>query len=240
MLGGLRYTFVPQSSPVAQFNDTGGLTIEGVVIDDPDIRDDRTQFRLRVERLLRGADELNSDGLVLVQVPRSTEVQYGDRIQATGLLITPGEFDAFSYSDYLARRGVFSIMENTAVEVLSSGHGSPFYRALFDLRSRVKDAIGRNLPEPQAGLLTGILLGNERGISPELDEDFAAVGASHISRSSQCRACCHCCLHHLCGGKCCCCACRRDEWCVDYGAGSQTKDICSGITGVCGVGDVHT
>ncbi|PJF20557.1 MAG: hypothetical protein CUN56_15565, partial [Phototrophicales bacterium] len=40
--------------------------------------------------------------------------------------------------------------------------------------------IALTLPEPQAGLLTGILLGNERGISPQLVDDFSRVGASHI------------------------------------------------------------
>jgi competence protein ComEC len=36
------------------------------------------------------------------------------------------------------------------------------------------------LPEPQAGLLNGILLGNQRGLSPEVEDAFSRVGASHV------------------------------------------------------------
>ncbi len=180
VLGGLRYSFVPQTSDIAQYNRTGGLTIEGMVIGDPDIRDDRTLLRVRAERIIRGGDEQTTSGLVLVRVPRLTEVTYGDHIQATGRLNTPGAFDNFSYADYLGRRGVFSIMDNTSLEVISSGHGSSVYAALYALRRDVRDIIAQHLPEPQAGLLTGILTGNERGLSPALDADFQATGASHI------------------------------------------------------------
>lgn len=180
VLGGLRHSIVPQSSDIAQHNRTGGLTIAGVVIDDPDVRDDRTLLRVRVNRVIRGADEYKTSGLVLVRVPRLTDVAYGDQILATGRLNRPGEFDNFSYANYLGRRGVFSIMDNTALEVVSSGHGSRIYTALYNLRRHVRDIIAQNLPEPQAGLLTGILTGNERGLSPDLDEDFQITGASHV------------------------------------------------------------
>ena len=44
----------------------------------------------------------------------------------------------------------------------------------------VQDSIAAALPEPQAGFLTGILLGDESGIAPELEEAFSRVGASHV------------------------------------------------------------
>lgn len=179
-LGGLRYAFVPTTSALAGYNNSGGLTIEGVVTDEPDVRDDRIQLRVWAETISRAGQTQPISGLALVRAPRTAEVHYGDRVRATGLLITPAEFDTFSYADYLARSGVFSIMPNAAVEVVSSGKGSSALAGLLDLKGRARTAIARYLPEPQAGLLTGILLGNERGISAELAEAFSAVGASHV------------------------------------------------------------
>lgn len=179
-LGGLRYSFVPQTSDIARYNDGDGLTITGEIIDPPDIRDDRTQFRVAVDSVVRGGTVEASNGLVLVRAPRFVEVSYGDRISATGRLTTPAEYDLFSYADYLAQQGVFSILRDTTVTVNSSGHGNLITARLYDLRQSVIDKISLHLPEPQASLLTGILTGNERGISPELDADFQAVGASHI------------------------------------------------------------
>jgi competence protein ComEC len=181
MLGGWRISIFPQDSDIAQYNNVGGLTIEGIVTEAPDVRDDRIQFRVAVETVTRLGFVVPSDGLVLVQMPRSgQEVRYGDRIGATGWLITAGEYDTFSYADFLARSGVFSVMSNAAVEVLATGDGNPVYSWLLDLKRRAGIAIANGLPEPQAGLLAGILLGEDRGISPNIVDAFSRVGASHI------------------------------------------------------------
>jgi len=179
-LGGLRYTFVPQTSEIAALNNSGGLTITGTVTADPDIRDDRTQLRVTVDEVQQGGFFYDLGGDVLAYVPRITDVDYGDRVRVTGALIQPGEYDTFSYADYLAQRGIFSIMENTSVEVLEPASGVSVFRPLYDLRRDLGRAIGGVLPEPQAGLLTGILLGNERGISPALNDDFKRTGAAHV------------------------------------------------------------
>lgn len=179
-LGGLRYSFVPQSSDVAQYNNLGGLTVEGVVSAEPDVRDDRVEVRLEVQTVTRIGQTVSSSGLVLVQAPASASLHYGDRIIATGLLVIPSVSDTFSYRDYLARSGVFSIMPDASVEVKGSGEGNALLRMLLDFKDRARQLIGQSLPEPSAGLLTGILLGDARGLSPEISNAFSAVGASHI------------------------------------------------------------
>lgn len=179
-LGGLRYSFVPQGSDVAQYNNLGGLTVEGVVSTEPDVRDDRVEVRLEAQTVTRIGQTVASSGLVLVQAPASSSLHYGDRITATGLLVLPSVSDTFSYRDYLARSGVFSIMPDASVEVTGSGEGNALLRMLLDFKDSARRLIGQSLPEPSAGLLTGILLGDARGLSPEISNAFSAVGASHI------------------------------------------------------------
>ena len=99
---------------------------------------------------------------------------------ATGAMETAATGDTFSYADYLGRRGVFTIMRNAGLEVVSEGGGDPVFARLLEMKAIVRGEIAKALPEPQAGLLTGILLGDESGISPQLKDDFRRVGASHI------------------------------------------------------------
>ncbi len=179
-LGGLRYSYVPQTSDLAQYNNAGGLTIEGVIAAEPDYRDDRIDIRLEVKTVTRIGETVPTSGLVLVQAPASASVHYGDQITATGSLVYPSVSDSFSYRDYLARSGVFSIMPDASVEVKAVGGGNPLLRVLLDLKERARQVISRSLPEPSAGLLSGILLGDTRSLSPELSDAFSAVGASHI------------------------------------------------------------
>lgn len=177
--GAARQSVVPQFSDIAQYNGSAG-TITGIITSEPDIRDDRIQLRLQAESIFVNNKTFTTSGQVLVEAFVTADVSYGDRIRATGLLSAPAAGDTFSYADYLGRQGVFTMMSFAGIEVIDSGHGSPFHAALLDLKHTVQDDIARTLPEPQAGLLTGILLGNERGISPQLAEDFYRVGAVHI------------------------------------------------------------
>ncbi len=179
-LGALRMSTVPITSDLAAYNNIGGMTVEGIVAAEPDRRDDRVLLRLAAETVTRTGTTTPTDGLVLVNAPVTSDARYGDRIAATGLLLEPGEGDRFSYADYLARSGVHSIMQESAVTVLQRAPGDDWFSRLLDLKSRTAAAINRNLPEPQAGLLTGILLGNERGIAPDVSDAFAATGAAHV------------------------------------------------------------
>lgn len=179
-LGGLRFSFVAQNSDVAQYNNLGGMTIEGVIVAEPDVRDDRVELRLAAESVTRIGTTVPTSGLILVQAPVTTNARYGDRVAATGELIVPSVSDTFSYRDYLARSGVFSIMRDTSVEVRESGENQSVFRSIFDLKDQAHQFIARSLPEPSAGLLTGILLGDSRGLSPDVSDAFSAVGASHI------------------------------------------------------------
>lgn len=165
---------------LAFYNDTGWVTIEGTITDAPDIRDTRTNLRVEVEQVTFDDDTIQSvSGTVLVQSPRTDAFQYGDRIQATGQLSTPPEFDDFSYQDFLAQQGIFSLLQFADVQLQEAGTSS-LRRLLFIFRSRSEGLIRQMLSDPQASLLAGILLGIESGISPELREAFTVTGASHV------------------------------------------------------------
>ncbi len=178
-VGGLRQASVPRSSDISQYNGNSG-TITGIVIEEPVFHDDRAQLRVQVDAIYVRNNWIKTSGLALVETDRIASLAYGDQIRATGFLAIPATWDSFSYADYLARQGVFSIMRNASIEVLASGYGSPLQALLIRFKQALRDNINRALPEPQAGLLVGILLGDEQGISPALERDFRRVGASHI------------------------------------------------------------
>ena len=177
--GGARQSLVPQSSDIAQYNGNTGALI-GIIVREPDIRDNRILLRVEAESIFVSRETVQTSGQVLVETFVTADVRYGDRIRATGSLGIPAAGDTFSYADYLGRQGIFSMMSFAGVEVIGSGYGSPFYAAILNLKQTVQNSIAQALPEPHAGLLTGILLGNERGISPELAQAFNRVGAAHI------------------------------------------------------------
>ncbi|MFL7791749.1 MAG: ComEC/Rec2 family competence protein, partial [Anaerolineae bacterium] len=174
---------------LATYNDAGWVTLEGVVVGEPDERETYTNLRVRAEQLalsdgaLAGTPdgvELDVDGLVLVKADRYPRRSYGDRVLVEGVLETPPILEDFSYKDYLARQGIHSMMRRAEVELLAERQASPILYALFQLKRHAQSTIAAILPEPQAALLTGILLGVETGIPADLMDDFAATGTTHI------------------------------------------------------------
>lgn len=183
-LGGARYiTAVPtiNASHIAHYNDGGEITLTGLVVAEPDVRDRSVNLRLRAETVtLPDGVETAVAGDVQARVFRYPEIQYGMRLQLTGRIETPPEFEDFSYKDYLARQGVYSLMNLPAVTVLAEGQGQPLYHAIFAFKSRAQAAINRLIPDPEAALLSGILLGNDNGLPPDLADAFRATGMTHI------------------------------------------------------------
>ena len=177
--GGWRQALVPRSSEVASYNGYIG-TISGIVIDEPRRRADSVQARVAVDSVFANQKTAATSGLVLIEARGNANIAYGDRIRATGALALPATWDRFSYAHYLGRQNVFSIMQNAAVEVLDSGLGDPFFSRLLDIKGSLRRQIADALPEPQAGLLTGILLGDESGIAPEVSAAFERAGAAHV------------------------------------------------------------
>lgn len=179
-LGGLRFAVHPQAADVSQYVGAGGMTFEGVIVAVPFPRGDRTLVRLRTETVTRIGQTLPTAGDVLIEAPFALELAYGARIRATGEFIDPGTIDNFSYRDYLARAGVYGIIPNAAVEIVGVAETPPLQRALIETRVRAADAIRATLPEPGASLLIGIVLGDESGIAPEVEDAFNATGAAHV------------------------------------------------------------
>ncbi len=166
---------------LAHYNDVGPALIEGTVVAPPDERDTHTRLRLRAERLtLPDGRQVPVQGLALVRLPRYPAFSYGDRLQVTGLLETPPEFADFSYREYLARQGVFSLVRRAQAVRVGQETVNPLQQALLAFRGRAQAVIGRILHEPAASLLTGILLGVEGGIPADVRDAFAVTGTTHI------------------------------------------------------------
>ncbi|HVO71866.1 MAG TPA: ComEC/Rec2 family competence protein [Aggregatilineaceae bacterium] len=182
-LGAGRYAWARRPLPadhIALYVDSGYVTLTGVVDRDPDVRDRYVNLYVRAESLRQDSQDRPAQGLALVQAPRYGSYAYGDRVTASGQLLTPPEFDDFSYRDYLARRGVRAIMPDAQVDVLAHHQGRPWYAAMYALKGRAQRTINRLLPSPQAPLLDGILLGVESGIPEDVREAFNRTGTSHV------------------------------------------------------------
>jgi competence protein ComEC len=71
-------------------------------------------------------------------------------------------------------------MEPKTARLLSERNTNWAWAALLDVRDRARRVLLRELPEPQASLAIGILLGLQSAIPADVTANFSATGTSHI------------------------------------------------------------
>ena len=156
------------------------VQLVALVNEHPDTRDTRSQLTLAVEELSTETVTRAVRGNVLVKTTDYRKIDYGDRLVVRGVLEEPPVYDGFSYRDYLALQDVYSMMSYPEIAVVGSGQGNPFYAALYALHDYARTVTYRILPDPEAGLLNGILLGVYDALPQKLLDSFNATGTSHI------------------------------------------------------------
>lgn len=175
--------------------------IEGVVVAAPDVRDQYQNLTVQVTwaRVPVGdgqTRELVAPGYGVVQVRagRFVDVFYGSRVALSGPLTLPPADDDFNYGDYLARQGVYGLVDADQLDVLGRARcpndlpgyglgeciGFALQGWLAAQRGQMLAVLTRIFPEPQAALISGMLLGEDQGIPNWLQAAFRATGTTHI------------------------------------------------------------
>jgi competence protein ComEC len=181
--GGLRFasTLPPADEhSLCFYNDKGAAEIQGMVAEEPDTRDRYCLLTFSAREIIVNGEKREVSGTALVRVPRYPAYQYGDVLKITGELEIPSQSGDFDYKTYLERQGIYSVIYYPEVELLDRGQGLRPLQWIYSLRERLSASLARALPEPQASLAQGILLGLRGNIPASLNQAFSRTGTAHI------------------------------------------------------------
>jgi len=162
------------------YNDKGIVDIQGMVAEEPDIRDRYCLLTFSASEIVVIGENKEVSGRALMRVPRYPAYHYGDVLNVTGKLETAQPFDNFDYETYLARQAIYSVIYYPKVELLGQGEGVKPLQWIYSLRERLSASLARALPEPQGSLAQGILLGLRGNIPDSLNQAFSRTGTAHI------------------------------------------------------------
>ena len=113
------------------------VEIEGYVSGYALIKDTAQQIDVRAENIIVDKAVFEVDGLLRMRIGSRPRYAYGQPLRLSGRLATPPDFDTFSYREYLARRGIHSMLYDGQVQIGSGERrGNWLWRMLFALRSR--------------------------------------------------------------------------------------------------------
>ncbi|HEY93151.1 MAG TPA: DNA internalization-related competence protein ComEC/Rec2 [Dehalococcoidia bacterium] len=162
------------------YNDHGAVEFKGMVNVDPEVRDKSTHLRLSATEIKVDKEWQEVSGTALLFVPRYPTYDYGDMLLVTGELETPSQLDDFDYRGYLAHQGIYSTMLYPKIEILEMGEGFKPLEWIYSLRNRLSQTLSEVLPEPQASLAQGIILGIRGNIPSSTYDAFVHSGTAHM------------------------------------------------------------
>ena len=189
MAGTLRFqASIPvwTEADLAWYNGLGTVQVRGWISAPPDPRDRIDLLEITAEEIAISSNDehpkpfIAVGGKLIAMVRASRDWQYGDEVLITGSLDTPPENEEFSYRDYLARQGIYSYLGYPQMKKIGDGRGNILMKATTALRDRAYDFINSALPQPEASLLAGILLGIETDIPANVEDAFQQTGTTHI------------------------------------------------------------
>lgn len=162
---------------VGRFASGASYQVRGDIVEEPDIRDGFRFLTVQVNGVSgdSGNTWQSAQGRVEATVYGPDDwfaPAYGDSVILTGKLKPLGN----SY----APAGVVARMSSARAAIEARGGGNPLLAWLFALRVELAQAIQHALPEPEASLLIGILLGLKSPVLRARQSLFVATGTIHL------------------------------------------------------------
>lgn len=155
------------------------VTLTGTVSSRPEPRDTAQLVVLEVDGLRTAGGWEDASARVLVRADRYQDWAYGDRVVARGEL-RPVDPSSGYWVEYLARQGIFRTLEYPRMALVDGQDGLDPRRVIDEVRDRLDAVAAELLPEPQASLLGGILVGSRSSMPPDFREALNVTSTSHI------------------------------------------------------------
>lgn len=166
------------------YNTNAEIQIKGIIIKDPVSRRFYTNIVISPEQI-KGLQ--TPRGLILVRVSScNLNFKYGDKVQVFGKLSRPywdGNIGTFNYRKYLERHHVYGVMkikDAGNIKIIARNEGNFIIGKALTLKNMIKMINKRSLPDPQAAMLNGILLGMREDIPQQIFDMFRKSGIVHI------------------------------------------------------------
>lgn len=169
------------------------VTVLGIVSDEPDERENNTRLTVDFETATFDTKVYRVKSKGIVTVDLYPQFSYGDKIKITGKLQKPQNFTPsnssgqendlgreFNYVEFLAKDGIYYQMFRPKIELIKSGEGNLIKEKIFAFKNAFLEKIKNAIPEPEASLSGGLLLGTKQSLGKETLDDFRTVGLIHI------------------------------------------------------------
>lgn len=173
-------------SSIRHFIGKGKLRIDGIVIDSPVLRPEKTVLVVQCIRIVEGSSYRPVTGNIRLTIPSDFNFQYGDFIRFHTSLKKISNFKnpgGFDYERYMNLQGIYAtgyVYNNSDMILLRQNTASGIRLKLETFRLYLKEIIYSNASTPQREIIEAMTIGNQNAIPADVRNNFNKTGTSHI------------------------------------------------------------
>ena len=176
----------PGPAHIVQHAGTDLLTVEGLISAPPQVFPDKIQLIVSSQRLRTHDTVIPVNGKILLNCATDDIFRYGQIIRFKTKLKIPRSFHnpgGFDYEKYLRFKGILvqGFINNPAnLIILRENQGQPLRMQLEAFRRHLKTVIRANAGSPAGEIIQAMILGDQKEIPKEIQDQFNRTGVSHI------------------------------------------------------------
>lgn len=156
------------------------VLIQGTIVKEPEMRIGKNKFVIRSERIKIDNNWQDISERILITTKLYPKYKYGDKLEITGELKQPAQFEDFDYKEYLTKDKIYSVIYYPQIKLISANQGNIFYQSILSFKDKLRKSIDKILLPPRSSILKAVFLGDKYSLSDNLKEKLNLTGTRHI------------------------------------------------------------
>jgi competence protein ComEC len=176
----------PDPAHIVHHVGSDSLTVEGLISAPPQVLPDKTQLIVSSQQLRTRDTVIPVNGKILLNCVTDEPFRYGQIIRFKTKLKIPRSFHnpgGFDYERTLRFKGILvhGFINNPAnLIIIRENQGQPLRTQLEAFRRQLKTVIRANAESPAGEIIQAMILGDQKEIPKEIQDQFNRTGTSHI------------------------------------------------------------
>ena len=158
------------------------IKIEAIIVSNVKEKEYKDVYTIKVKSINENK-KYNGTHLLLSIKNNNKQLEYGNKITFTGEYKEPEEqrnYGGFDYKQYLKTQKIYGLIQTNKIEKIEKAQYNKFLIYINKLNTKITENANKILENEQAGLLTGILIGNKDNLSKDIQESFRNSNLSHM------------------------------------------------------------
>ncbi|HNZ83875.1 MAG TPA: ComEC/Rec2 family competence protein [Candidatus Pacearchaeota archaeon] len=156
------------------------FTIIGTISQEPGTNNNKSTAILKVEEIQKEEKRIElSSGKIMIS-SNNLDLEYGDKIELSGMLKKPNNFNDFDYRNYLAKDGIYGQVFYPRMKILKENNGNWLMSEIISLRKFFRSKISYFFSGDKFSLMDSLMIGDKYVLDDNLKEKLKVSGLSHI------------------------------------------------------------